>query len=921
MIASWIAIALLSASWLWGLGYFQPPGPGPFLAMVALAVGLLAAGPRLELPSRRAALVSAGLLAPSLLVLGWPWSLGPWLLLLAMALAAAPPVRGWLHRLAGGALAAGMVMLIQAGVLSAYVVQTARSHDLPSVLAWPASGVAWLLGLDATLQSGDLVFHTLQEVHRLALTWELLIDPASLCLTAGGLVWLGLLVLAPPGEGRKLPGDWSRRWLTWLRGARTLVLAMAGWSIVRMGLMIGLYFHRAVQSPADMLPTTAEQFLSHRLMLLLLLPAAALLAWLLRDFPGALSQGPEIEAAATSGDEQEATEANAKHNAGARPAPAPDTGWRTAGVGLAAIGLAVAVVVFAIRWNPPGGPRGGRVMVVERHSTWEPTTRPYDTTFFGHDSGYNYAAIYDYASHWFTMSRLLESDAIDEPTLSKCDVLILKTPTSRMLPEEVDAIEAFVRDGGGLLLVGDHTNVFNCSTYLNDVARRFDFCFRNDLLFRPGSAYQQNYRRSTVPHPTVQYLPPMDFAVSCSVDPGRSWGRAAIRNWRLWNLPPDYHAENYHPHAEYRPEMRYGAFVQLWSTRAGSGRVLAFTDSTIFSNFCVFQPGKAELFLGMLHWLNRSSMLDAAWLRLAFWLLASVAAAALAWFGARRLRNTGVPWPLVVSAALAGLAVGAGGVVGAQRRAMPELPPERPFFQVVIDRTVSDQPLSKGAFTQGDHQGFGLLEQWIGRLGYFTTRRRGPEAFSGDMLVVICPTQSVSDDYRRRLVDYVAGGGKLLVIDSPDSYGSTANSLLWPFGLVMNHATDHEGALQLADGWPGIELQGSCEVIGGKPFIWLDDMPVGALARHGDGMVMAIGFGGLFRDAFMGYNWMTDPDADLLERFNLLFALVRGLGEGREPTTWQPAVAAETPETPKPSEASPKGEESDAAVRSGVNGS
>ena len=41
-------------------------------------------------------------------------------------------------------------------------------------------------------------------------------------------------------------------------------------------------------------------------------------------------------------------------------------------------------------------------MVVERHSEWSPTTKPYDTTWFaepklfGEASGYNYAAIYNY---------------------------------------------------------------------------------------------------------------------------------------------------------------------------------------------------------------------------------------------------------------------------------------------------------------------------------------------------------------------------------------------------------------------------------------------------------------------------------------------------------------------------------------------
>lgn len=886
MIRAWIAIALLSASWLWGLGYFQTPSAMLCFLMVALAVGLLStlrsAALGVTLPGRPAALLAAALLVPSCFLLDWPWNLGPLALVPGMLLVTLPESRSRLRRLAAGVSIAGLVLLVQSGVLWAYVVQTARAHELPAVFAWPVSGVAWLLGIEATLERSELVFRTLQQTHRVAWTWELLLDPATLSLFAGGLALLGLRAAAAGAGTIATESDARGRWLLWLRSARTLTLAVAGWLVLRLGLIVALYFHRSTLADPEIVPHVAEQLLSHRLMVLLLVPLVALLAWIFRDFAAESSD-------ATAG-------APTAPGGGPPGARSPDRiDWRSAALGLTSIGLAVALFGFALRWDPVGTPKQGRVMVVERHSTWEPTTIPYDTTFFGHDSGYNYAAIYDYCSRWFEMSRLLESDAIDQPTLAKCDVLILKTPTARFLPEEVDAIEEFVRAGGGLMMIGDHTNVFKSSTYLNDIGERLGFRFRNDLLFRPGSPYDQQYRPAPAPHPIAQHLPTMDFAVSCSVDPGRSWGRAAIRNWQLWNLPPDYHVDNYHPPAAYQPVMRYGAFIQLWAARPGAGRVLAFTDSTIFSNFCTFQPGKAELFLGMIDWLNRRSLFDAAWLRITLLTLLTVAAISLAGFGTIRLRGSGnIGW-LLVAAAMAGLALGAAAAAGAQRLAMPETPPKRPLFRVVIDRTISDRPLSKGAFTQGDNRGFGLLEQWIGRLGYFTTRRSGPEAFTGDMLVVICPTRSVSDDYRRRLIEYVAAGGTLLVVDSPDSFGSTANSLIWPLGLSVNHATNQDGTLAMADGWPGIELNGSCEVVGGETFIWLDDMPVGAIARYGEGRVMAIGFGGLFRDAFMGHNWMTEPSDDLLKRFNLLFSLVHALGEDETPAAWRPPESTTAP--------------------------
>jgi hypothetical protein len=105
-------------------------------------------------------------------------------------------------------------------------------------------------------------------------------------------------------------------------------------------------------------------------------------------------------------------------------------------------------------------------------------------------------------------------------------------------------------------------------------------------------------------HPSVQHVGVMDFATSCSLDVRGSSGRAAIRSTGLKNKTAEYHVENFYPVPSDSAKMRYGAFVQLWSTCYGRGRVMAFTDSTIFSNFCTFEPGKAELMLGMLEWLN-----------------------------------------------------------------------------------------------------------------------------------------------------------------------------------------------------------------------------------------------------------------------------------------------------------------------------
>lgn len=896
----WSAAALLAGSWLLGLDFYRPASAVAWTLSVVFGAGLLAGCP-LRIPRTRESILAGAMLLPAVWFFPWPYRAAPSLLVIGLVLcnaripkrtsgataglpSSAESTVGQANRdtrhfrsggaLGRGALAAGLVLLAQSLLVELYIAGTARCHELPSFLASLVGGGAWLLGLDAAVDGSTLTLGTLRGPLRLGVTWELVFDPATLAFLVAGLVLLAIGVRRAATE--------ESRFARWRRGAYRLIGVIGVWLPVRTGLLLALLVHRAIRWDAAEPLNVMDQFFSPWLHLVLLAPPALATWCVVRP------QGP-------------AAGAEGEDHASERLIP---TRLRMGAASLGMVFAATALLAWVWQWEPVGSRLGGRIMVVERHSTWEPTTRPYDTASYGEQSSYTYAAIYDYLSRYYEMSRLLESDAINEAKLTGCDVLVVKTPTSRFQPDEIAAILRFVAGGGRLLLIGEHTDVFKSSSYANDLARLFGFKFRLDLLFRIGNPYVQVYEPPRVPHPIVQYVPRMRFAVSCSVDPGRSSGRAAVLNTGLWSLPPEYHTENYFPEAEYRPTMRCGAFVQLWTTCYGEGRVAAWTDSTIFSNFSTFEPGKPELLLGMLEWLNHRSVLDCTgpwWTVLGVLTLLAVASMAVGLFVAVR---QGIGSIVLVASGLFGVVAGSSLVIVVHRHAMPVPEPVRPMVRVVVDRTASDVPLGRGGFTQEDGLGYGLLEQWIGRLGYFTARESGMAALRGDVLVVLCPQKSVSDEFREGVREFVAQGGKLLVLDSPDVVGSTANSLLWQFGLGVNHAASRAGKLGLRDGWPGIPVQAVCEVIGGDAFMWVEGLPVGTRTSFGKGRVMALGFGSLMNDNGLGGHWMAGATPEMLLRSDLLFALVRSLVEDRPVDSPPPRErAGDKPAQEKPSAA------------------
>jgi hypothetical protein len=204
----------------------------------------------------------------------------------------------------------------------------------------------------------------------------------------------------------------------------------------------------------------------------------------------------------------------------------------------------------------------------------------------------------------------------------------------------------------------------------------------------------------------------------------------------------------------------------------------------------------------------------------------------------------------------------------------------RPMVEVVIDRTVCKGPLSKNGFISGKKNGFGIFERWILRLGYFTSRKTGTDALTGDLVVFADPNQTVTNSYRQTLVNYVEQGGKALILDSPANIDSTANSLLYPFGLTVSPSMQLRGQLKAPENWPAIQIDSTCEIKGGEPLAMVTNVPVIARARYGKGTVTVVGFSSRFADAYMGVTGDVVPDDELRKVFDVQFAILKDVVSG-----------------------------------------
>ena len=858
MKRAWIGIALLSASWILGLSYYHAARWIPWLISLAMAIPLLTSVVRTA-PPRYIALAVIAMLLPMIVVAPWPYRVGPILIALGLVLLAAPIPRHWPKRIGSGLLVAGVVLLAQSAAMICYESFTARFPDLPGPLSKLLGAMGGLVGIDVANCGSDLSMFTMRQVHRLGATWALLLDPISWCFLVGGVV----LVLLETHDTRD--SDPIGRRLV------RFIIPVIIWLPIRSILLMAIYLHRALRTGYDdPLSVLVDQFWNPWASMALL-AGPILLAWRFA------CSTPEPD-----------------RKADAPAAPRPAAPWKPY-IPAAMVLVALLVFVFATAWEPVGQRQKGRVLMDDYHSRqrWHRKTfdtvrtdLPFTTTTYGQPAAYNHSCLYDYCSRFYTMSRQIEP--LTEAALAGTDVLVLKVPSGAYSPAEIKLVVDFVERGGGLLLLGEHTSVYGSGPYLNALAEKFGFRFRYDCAFGIDSVFDQLYQPPLLPHPIVQHMPPMEFATSCTIDSGAT-GQAVIQAAGLKNLNANYHVPNFYPQTADQPQMRYGAFVQLLAARHGRGRVAAFTDSTIFSNFCVFEPGKTEIMLGMLEWLNhRGGRRLNQWLAIvAFATL--IAAIVLS-------RKWQANWLMMLGAGALGWALSVPLVRAVNRAAMGEPQPHSPMVRVGIDRTVCDAKLPKNGFIAGRTTDFGQFERSILRLGYFTFRAAGDDLTDASVIVFLEPNLSISEEFKDQLKRYVAGGGKLLVMDSPENVKSTASRLVHQFELEFkNPYRPLAGKLTVPAGWPAPTVKSSLEVGGGRPFVQLNARPVGARVKYGKGEVWAIGFATRFTDNRMGFVADVTPKGELVPVFEFVFTLLRTIAEEKAATTTAPAGATSIP--------------------------
>lgn len=207
------------------------------------------------------------------------------------------------------------------------------------------------------------------------------------------------------------------------------------------------------------------------------------------------------------------------------------------------------------------------------HGNWANATAQYKVEDLRNEAVYSYSEFVDL----LCADTILSLDKIDQ-----YEELWIITPTNPFSQHEIETIEQWVKNGGNLILVSDHTDLYGHARCINQLARIFKY----EVDYSVSMNYENNEFMTTT------------FGSTISIKGGNSTksrgGFPLIANY-LWTEPAYYANNNNFGPVVPSGNDDFGLRVTAETKPYGKGNVVMLCDSTVFANFCVYQPNIPKL--------------------------------------------------------------------------------------------------------------------------------------------------------------------------------------------------------------------------------------------------------------------------------------------------------------------------------------
>ncbi len=259
---------------------------------------------------------------------------------------------------------------------------------------------------------------------------------------------------------------------------------------------------------------------------------------------------------------------------------------------------------FLVGWLVPRSLAIDEVVFDEAHGSWATVNATYGPDDFGRNHSYTYSLLFEYSAG-LVSSRRHEGGT---PQVGPNSVFVLKMPTEPLEKGFVASLVEWVRSGGRLLVIADHTDLFDTTQHLNTALGHFGIELDSTATF--DSEGKPLRIRAGVAAATFGKV--IGVLNSFVYQTGTSFKAIPPTALVIGTYGPSFaeHAVYFRPNrfGYFRPRLDqpFGSHASLIAVPSGKGVVVVLADSTPWSNFSMFQGAYKDLYRHLLGVLSSS---------------------------------------------------------------------------------------------------------------------------------------------------------------------------------------------------------------------------------------------------------------------------------------------------------------------------
>lgn len=243
--------------------------------------------------------------------------------------------------------------------------------------------------------------------------------------------------------------------------------------------------------------------------------------------------------------------------------------------------LAILILFVSL----PASKKYEEIVFDESHGNWASVNNNFNEESFGRNYFYSYSILREFVERKYETKFFKKEKEI--VLNKKKSLLIIKMPIKQLSKSYIERVSEWVSNGGHLLVISDHTNLYNSTFYLNELLNRFG------ILISETAVFDKNGQPNRYTNSLTSFLFP---SADSNIENMEWLTGSSLKTFPANFIPLGTYNLSYSEDGDYSNPNRFGKFqpqlslplinhISFGKTNYKKGKVYILLDSTPWSNF------------------------------------------------------------------------------------------------------------------------------------------------------------------------------------------------------------------------------------------------------------------------------------------------------------------------------------------------